>query len=83
MSGKTKSVEESIQKLSIGTVNEEELTKIVNEIIQKNIELIKNQGPHSIGNLMGIAMKSLRGKASGEKINQLLQKKITEILGEN
>ena len=79
MSGKTKSVEESIQKLSIGTVNEEELTKIVDEIIQKNIELIKNQGPHSIGSLMGIAMKSLRGKASGEKINQLLQKKITEI----
>jgi glutamyl-tRNA(Gln) amidotransferase subunit E len=83
MSGKTESVEESIQKLSIGTVNEEELTKIVDEIIQKNIELIKNQGPHSIGSLMGIAMKSLRGKSSGEKINQLLQKKITEILSKN
>ena len=83
MSGKTKSVDETLQKSSIGTLNDEELTKIVDEIIQKNLELIKNQGSHSIGSLMGIAMKSLRGKASGEKINQLLQKKITDILDKN
>jgi len=83
MSGKTKSVDETLQKSSIGTLNDEELTKIVDEIIQKNLELIKNQGSHSIGTLMGIAMKSLRGKASGEKINQLLQKKIIDILNKN
>jgi len=83
MSGKTKSVDETLQKSSIGTLNDEELAKIVDEIIQKNLELIKNQGSHSIGSLMGIAMKSLRGKASGEKINQLLQKKIIEILNKN
>jgi len=83
MSGKTKSVDETLQKSSIGTLNDEELVKIVDEIIQKNPELIKNQGSHSIGILMGIAMKSLRGKASGEKINQLLQKKIIDILNKN
>ncbi len=83
MSGKTKSVNETLQKSSIGTLNDEELVKIVDEIIQKNPELIKNQGSHSIGILMGIAMKSLRGKASGEKINQLLQKKIIDILNKN
>ncbi len=83
MSGKTKSVDETLQKSSIGTLIDEELTKIVDEIIQKNLELIKNQGSHSIGSLMGITMKSLRGKASGEKINQLLQKKIIEILNKN
>jgi glutamyl-tRNA(Gln) amidotransferase subunit E len=83
MSGKTKSVDETIQKSSIGTINDEELTKIVDGIIQKNLELINNQGSHSIGSLMGIIMKSLRGKASGEKINQLLQKKIIEILNKN
>lgn len=83
MSGKTKSIEESIQKSSIGTVNEDELIDIIDEIIQKNIEFIKKQGSHSIGSLMGIAMKSLRGKASGEKISQLLEKKITEIISKN
>ena len=83
MSGKTKSVDETLQKSSIGTLIDEELSKIVDEIIQKNLELIKNQGSHSIGSLMGIIMKYLRGKASGEKINQLLQKKIIEILNKN
>ena len=83
MSGKTRSLEEAIQKSSIGALDEEELVKLVDEIIQKNIELIKNQGSHSIGSLMGIAMKSLRGKASGEKINQILQKKIKDILNKN
>ena len=83
MSGKTKSVDETIQKSSIGTLNDEELTKIVDRIIQKNLELIKNQGSHSIGSLMGIAMKSRRGKASGEKINKLLQKKIIDILNKD
>jgi glutamyl-tRNA(Gln) amidotransferase subunit E len=83
MSGKSKSVEEAIQKLSIGTLSKEELAEIVDDIIQKNIELIKKQGSHSIGSLMGIAMKSLRGKGSGEEINQLLQKKITDITNKN
>ncbi len=83
MLGKTKTVEETIQKLLIGTLNDEELTRIIDEIIQKNIDLIKKQGPHSIGSLMGIAMKTLRGKASGEKINQLLKKKITDICNKN
>lgn len=83
MSGKTKSIEDAIQKLSIGTLNDVELTKIIDEIVLKNIELVKKQGSHSVGSLMGIAMKSLRGKASGEKINQLLQKKINDVLNKN
>ena len=45
--------------------------------------LIKKQGSHSIGSLMGIAMKSLRGKGSGEEINPLLQKKIADITNKN
>ena len=83
MSGKTQSVEDALKKSSVGTVDDEELTKVVDEIIQNNLELIKKQGSHSIGGLMGIAMKSLRGKASGEKINQLLQNRIKDTLSEN
>jgi len=33
-----------------------------------------------MGPLMGIAMKNLRGKASGEKISKSLQMKVKEIL---
>ncbi|MFB3113581.1 MAG: GatB/YqeY domain-containing protein, partial [Nitrosopumilaceae archaeon] len=76
MAGKAKSVEEVIQKVSLGNIDEDKLNKILDEIIQKNSELIKKQGQRSIGPIMGIVMKELRGKADGETINKLLNKKI-------
>ncbi|HET6517036.1 MAG TPA: Glu-tRNA(Gln) amidotransferase subunit GatE [Nitrosopumilaceae archaeon] len=76
MSGKTNSLEDAIQKLSLGNIDENMLNEILDEIIQKNSKLIKNQGQRAIGPIMGIAMKELRGKADGETINKLLNKKI-------
>jgi len=76
MSGKVDSVEDVIQKLSIGNIDETELNEKLNEIIQQNSEIIIKQGKRSIGPLMGIAMKTLRGKAAGEVINKLLEEKI-------
>jgi glutamyl-tRNA(Gln) amidotransferase subunit E len=49
-------------------------------MIKKNLEMIQKQGLHSTGLLMGLAMKTLRGKVSGEKISKLLESKITKIL---
>ena len=83
MCGKTKSVEESIQKESLSNVDDNELAKIIESIIEENLNIIKLQGAHSIGALMGIAMKTVRGKASGEKVNQVLMKKIQEYLNKN
>ncbi len=80
MSGKVDSVEYVIQKLSIGNIDETELNEKLNEIIQQNSELIIKHGKRSIGPLMGIAMKTLRGKADGEVINKLLEEKIKSTL---
>ncbi len=83
MSGKALTVEEAIQKASLSTFTEEELEKICDIIIEKNLHLIDSQETRSIGPLMGIVMKQTRGKASGEKVNLLLQKKIEEHLNKN
>lgn len=80
MSGKVKSVEEAIEKSAIVNVSDEELEKKLEKIIQENVNLVKNQGQRAIAPLMGIAMKSLRGKASGEKINKILQEKIKKLI---
>jgi len=80
ISGKEDSVEDVIQKLAIGNIDETELNEKLNEIIQQNSELIIKQGKRSIGPLMGIAMKNLRGKADGEEINKLLEEKIKSTL---
>lgn len=79
MSAKVKSVEEFVQKHS-QSIGDEELESFLDDIISKNADSIRAQGERSSGMLMGIAMKSLRGKVSGEKISRVLAVKISKIL---
>ena len=83
MSGKAHSVEEAIEKTALSTLTEEELEEICNSIIENNHNLIDSQEARAIGPLMGNVMKQTRGKASGEKVNLLLQKKIKEYINKN
>src|SRR3972149_541465 len=83
MSGKTQSVDEAIQKTSMISLSEDELEEICKTVINDNSAIIDAQGLRSIGPLMGSVMKSTRGKASGEKVNLLLQKMIKEYLSNN
>jgi len=80
MAGKSSTVEEAMKMASIETVNDTELEKIIQEIVDKNEQLVKNQKERSIGPLMGIVMKELRGKASGEIVNKILLKNIQKKL---
>ncbi len=82
MSGKSYSVGEAMKNASIEAVDASDLEKIIEEIVNKNQEIIKNQKERAIGPLMGIAMKELRGKASGEDVNNLLLKNIKKKLEE-
>jgi len=80
MSGKSKTVKEAIGNTSIESISEEDLKKIIEEIVEKNESIIKNQKERAMGPLMGIVMKELRGKASGEMINSILLKNIKKKL---
>ena len=80
MAGKSSTVEEAMKMASIETVNDTELEKIIQKIVDENEQLVKNQKERSIGPLMGIVMKELRGKASGEIVNKILLKNIQKKL---
>ena len=80
MSGKSNTIEDAMKVSSIKTVDESDLEKIIQEIVDKNEQLIKNQKERAIGPLMGIVMKELRGKASGETVNRILMKNIQKKL---
>ena len=80
MAGKSNTVEEAMKIASIETVNDTDLEKIIQGIVDKNEQLVKNQKERSIGPLMGIVMKELRGKASGEIVNKILLKNIKKKL---
>ena len=80
MAGKSNSFEEAMKNTSIQTLDGAKLEKMIEEITNNNKSIIENQKERAIGPLMGIAMKDLRGKASGEMINKLLLKNIKRIL---
>jgi len=83
MSGKSKTIEDAIKNTSIETINKEEFEKVIENIIVNNKEIIQNQKERAISSLMGIAMKELRGKVSGEMVNALLLEKIKKFLENN
>ena len=82
MAGKSSTLEEAMKNASIETVNQEELEEILGKIVEDNKEMIKNQRERAMGPLMGMAMKELRGKISGEMVNSVLLRQIKEVLGE-
>lgn len=83
MSGKSKTIEDAIKDTAIETVSKEEFEKVIENIIINNKEIIQNQKERAVSPLMGIAMKELRGKVSGEMVNSLLLEKIKKFLENN
>jgi len=79
MSGKSENVSIAMQSTDISSMDEDELNEILDVIIQKNMELVRKLGKNAVTTLMGIAMKEVRGKASGKIVNDLLRKKIQNI----
>jgi glutamyl-tRNA(Gln) amidotransferase subunit E len=59
--------------------SEDELNGILDKIIQNNMDLVKERGERAVVTIMGIAMKEVRGKFSGKRVNDLLSKKISEL----
>lgn len=76
MSGKSKSISDAIKSNALNVVEDAELHKILDELVKSNFGIIKEQGLRSMGPLMGLAMKTLRGRVDGQKLNQLLEDKI-------
>ena len=80
MSKKANGVLQALENASIIQLTEEELDKILDNIIQNNTDKIEQEQMRALSGLMGLAMKEVRGKASGKIINQKLKEKIQDFL---
>jgi len=80
MSKKANGVLQALENASIAQLTENELEDILDKIIQDNIDKIEQEQMRVLSGLMGLAMKEVRGKASGKIINQKLKEKIQKIL---
>ena len=78
MSGKNP--EQVIEEVQADSLSDEELDTILDGIINDNTDIIKRQRERALAPLMGVAMRTLRGKTSGQKINKILQQKIRKVL---
>ena len=79
MAGNAKTTQEAITNRAIGAISESELKTVINRILKENKHIISKQKDRAIGPLMGMVMKELRGKASGQTINSLLVRGIKEM----
>ncbi len=73
-------VEKAVGTLGIGGVGTGELEAAIDKIINSRMDFIKEKGMNSAGPLMGVVMKELRGKVSGQEISRLLKEKLSKKL---
>ena len=70
----------AVEKLGLGGIGEEEVRRIVGEIVREKRDYVKEKGEASQSGLMGLAMSKLRGKADGKLISRVLREQIREEL---
>ena len=75
-----KSVQAAVSELCLETLSEADTRKLVEEMIADNMHLIRERGEGSFGLLMGIIMKSSRGKVDTALVSRLLKEKLKETL---
>ena len=68
---------DAIENLGLTMISENEMEKIIGELIQKNRPLIDKRGiKEAFGPLMGMVMKKVRGRAGSEQVASTLKKKL-------
>jgi glutamyl-tRNA(Gln) amidotransferase subunit E len=80
MKKESKTIDEAIATLGIMPLNEQELQRIIDKILEENMSIVKSKGIASLGTLMGRCMSVLRGKTDGERINSVLKQKLEQLL---
>lgn len=74
-----KGVEEALGELGLERVEGEELERRVREVVSSHPELVRERGEGAARPLMGILMKSLRGRVDGKVVNELLLRELRRL----
>ncbi len=75
-----RSIEEAIKALGIKKVSLSDVEKIIESIIQDNIDNIRSRGEKAFKYTMGLVMRQLRGKVDGRLVAGIVKKKLKELL---
>lgn len=73
-------VAEIAEKYNLTMLSEEDVVKIISEIVAKNEGMIKERQMGAMGPLMGMCMKQLKGKADGCMVNKSVRAEIQKLI---
>ena len=73
-------IDNALSSTGLNTVEISDVANIIKKIVDERIDFIKEQGERSVGGLMGIAMKELKGKADGKTVRDLLIDEVQRVL---
>ncbi|MFW9987128.1 MAG: Glu-tRNA(Gln) amidotransferase subunit GatE [Candidatus Odinarchaeota archaeon] len=76
------SINQIKKKLKIESISISELNSFIDEIVKKNLKLIKEKEMRAKGPLMGEVMKKVRGKIDGAVVSKELENSIKKTLNE-
>lgn len=74
------SVARALDSLGVSKVDVEAVREVCDRIVSERADFIRERGEASLGPLMGIAMRELRGKVDGKVISEVLSERIERLL---
>ena len=79
---KTPDVEitEIAEKNNLTMMSEDDVTKIIADIVAQNEGMVKERQMGAMGPLMGMCMKELKGKADGGMVNKIVREEIQKLI---
>ncbi|TFF87006.1 Glu-tRNA(Gln) amidotransferase subunit GatE [Candidatus Thorarchaeota archaeon] len=73
-------LDEAITVLELELAADEDIHDVIQRIVESRTDFILEQGKHSIGGLMGVAMSELKGKVDGKRVKELLEQAVHQVL---
>jgi len=73
-----RTAENGIRELGLRMLSKDELSKVIDRIIDANSGLVEQKGEGAYGKIMGLVMGEVRGSADSTTVTKLIRARITE-----
>ena len=73
-------IAEIAEKNNLTMLSDEDVSKIISEIVANNEGMVKERQMGAMGPLMGMCMKQLKGKADGGLVNKIVREEIQKLI---
>ena len=73
-------VNEAVKECGLKVVSENEVRRVIQQIINERMDFVKKKKTGAVHPLMGVVMRELRGKVDGKLINNILREELEKVL---